>query len=326
MLGPGAEFDRIRRFLEGARPPDDPRILVGPGDDCAIMMAQGLALSTDMTVEDVHFRRDWLEPETLGRRAAVSALSDLAAIAAAPIGILTSIALRRDEAPELGEAIMTGLRGAVEEAGGTLIGGDLTRSPGPIVIDVVVVGEAPRPVLRSGARPGDALFVTGLLGGAETAVTDLLDGRTPHPAALLAYALPKARLREAAWLAERNLPHAMIDLSDGIAGDAGHLAAASGVRIIVDAPLLPVHSAATAHADDGGLALALGGGDDYELCFTADAGAVAAVQHEFVATFGIPLTRVGEVVEGGGVVLRDADGRLRGMPVSGFNHFTREST
>ncbi len=324
-LGPGAEFDRIRRFLEGARPPDPTRVAVGPGDDCAILEAGRLAISTDLCLEGVHFRRDWLAPGAIGGRAARAALSDLAACAAEPLGALVSLALSRDDTADLGDAIMAGLREAVEREGAALLGGDLTRSPGPIVIDVVVIGSVSRPVLRSGARPGDGLWVTGTLGGAETAVTDLLDGRTPDPAALLAFAEPAPRLREARWLAERGIVSAMIDLSDGLAGDAGHLAAASGARIIVDSAALPIHPAARARGSDAALSLALGGGDDYELCFTAPAGVVEAAHAAFVDAFELPLTRVGDVVEGSGIVLRDADGRLRGMPVSGFSHFTKES-
>lgn len=326
MLGPGAEFDRIRQFLAGTRIADEARVPVGPGDDCAIIEAGRLAVSTDMSVEQVHFRREWMEPERIGRRAAIAALSDLAAVAARPFGMLVSLAVPADDPASFGEAIMRGVREAADETGAALLGGDLTRSPGPVVIDVVVLGDVQRPVLRSGARIGDALFVTGRLGGAESAVVDLLDGRTPDATALLAYIAPNARLWEAAWLADRDLVHAMIDLSDGLAGDAGHLAAASGVRIIVDAADLPMHPSAREHGDDAGLAIALGGGDDYELCFAAEAAAIDAIRDEFVDTFGIPITRVGEVVEGSGVVLRDADGRLRGMPIGGFSHFTRGPT
>ncbi|HEX6324052.1 MAG TPA: thiamine-phosphate kinase, partial [Vicinamibacterales bacterium] len=296
------------------------------GDDCAVIDAKRLAISTDMSVEEVHFRREWLEPARIGRRAAIAALSDLAAVAARPLGALVSLAMPGTDPPEVGAEIMAGLRDAIEHAGATLLGGDLTRSPAPIVIDVVVLGDVERPILRSGARPGDSLWVTGTLGGAESAVSDLLDGRTPDPAALLAFIAPTARIDEALWLAERDVLHAMIDLSDGLAGDAGHLAAASSARIIVDGPALPVHPAARAHGDDAALALALGGGDDYELCFAAAPHAVEALRDEFTRTFGVPLTRVGEVVEGSGVVLRDNDGRLRGMPVEGFSHFTRVAT
>lgn len=318
-LGPGVEFDRIRRFLAAVRQSD--RVVVGPGDDCAILDVGRIAISVDMSVEDVHFRRDWLTGEQIGRRAAAIALSDLAASAAAPFGILDSLAVPADLDDAYVQEIAAGLRAEAEALGATLLGGDLTRSSGPIVLDIVVLGDVTHSLTRAGARVGDGLWVTGRLGGAACAVSDLLEGHTPDPEAMRAYASPVPRTREAAWLAARSIPTALIDLSDGLAGDAGHLAAASGVRIIVDAATLPVHAAAAKRGDEAGLALALGGGDDYELCFAA--GPIEDdVRAAFEEEFAVPLTRVGEVVEGSGVVLRDADGRLRGMPASGFSHFT----
>lgn len=325
-LGPGAEFDRIRRALGGARTPDPRLVPVGPGDDCAVIDAGRVAISVDLSVEGVHFRREWLTaPAAIGARAATVALSDLAASAAVPFGALVSIAMTPEDAAGIGDAVMDGFRSAVEAAGCALIGGDLTRSPGPLFIDAVVLGRVTAPVLRHGSRPGDALWVTGWLGGAGSAVHDWLEGRTPLPEAVLAFVQPRARIREARWLAEKVAPTSMIDLSDGLAGDTGHLAAAGGVRIIVDELSLPLHPAARARGEAGALAMALGGGEDYELCFTAPADRVEPVRDAFLAEFGVPLTRIGDVVEGGGVVLRDDEGRLRGMPSAGYDHFTRES-
>jgi thiamine-monophosphate kinase len=325
-MGPGGEFDRIRRFLSEARSTDPATVSVGPGDDCAVLRAAPVAVSVDLSIEDVHFRRQWLPtPDLIGVRAAAVALSDLAASAAVPLGVLASLAMTADDAAAIGDAIMEGVREAIEAVGGALLGGDLTRSPGPLILDIVALGRADRPVLRGGAGPGDALWVTGWLGGAASAVHDWLEARTPAPDAVAAFCRPPSRIAEALWLAEHGLPRAMIDLSDGLAGDAGHLAAASGVRIIVDASALPLHPAAEARGPDGALAMALGGGEDYELCFASPDSAVGPLRQAFENTFGIPLTRVGEIVEGSGVVMRDNDGRLRGMPAAGFDHFARES-
>lgn len=325
-MGPGGEFDRIRRFLADARSTDPAAVSVGPGDDCAVLRWAPVAASVDLSIEDVHFRRHWFPtPDLIGVRAATVALSDLAASAAVPLGVLASLAMTADDAGAIGDAIMEGVREAVETVGGALLGGDLTRSPGPLILDIVALGRAERPVLRRGARPGDALWVTGWLGGAASAVHDWLEARTPAPEAVAAFCRPPSRIAEAQWLAEHDLPRAMIDLSDGLAGDAGHLAAASGVRIIVDASALPLHPAAEARGPDGALAMALGGGEDYELCFASPASAVDLLGQAFEDTFGVPLTRVGEVVEGNGVVMRDRDGRLRGMPAAGYDHFARES-
>ncbi|HEX6308823.1 MAG TPA: thiamine-phosphate kinase [Longimicrobiales bacterium] len=324
-LGSGAEFDLIRRFY----PPDGetgPNIRVGAGDDCAIVHGDGIALSTDMSVEGIHFRRDWLLPEEIGYRAAAAALSDLAAVAATPIGLLVSLALDPAEAAEIGPRIMQGVRAAGERVGAVLLGGDLARTGGPLVIDAVVVGHAARPVLRDGARAGDALWVTGELGAAAAAVHAWEQGAEPDARARTAFAQPSPRIAEAAWLAERGVLHALIDLSDGLAGDAGHLAAASRVRIVLDAAAMPIHPAVGGIESDPAraLRLALTGGEDYELCFAAAAGAVEPLAESFAAEFGLPLTRVGTIEEGLGVQLR-TDGRAGPLPWSGYDHFDSAS-
>ncbi len=347
-LGPGAEFDLIRRFLQRA-PAAAEGVRVGPGDDCAVVAGDGIAVSADMAVEDVHFRRAWLPPADLGYHAAAGALSDLAAVAARPIGLLASLALGPGDEDHVGPGVMEGIAAAAADAGAALLGGDVTRSPGPLVLDIVVLGEAARPVLRSGASAGEEVWVTGDLGAAATAVAAWMDGREPSDAARDAYARPRPRTREALWLAARGVPTAMVDLSDGIAGDAGHIAAASGVRLVIRLPALPVSRAATespgramgassgrssAGAAGGSRSVpddvrrAAGGGEDYELCFTASPGSVAAVAAAFEAELGTRLTRVGEVVAAGespgelpGVVLLDADGEA--VDIGGFQHWGR---
>lgn len=316
-LGPGAEFDLIRRFLDGAAG-HPVGVRVGAGDDAAVVVANGLAISTDMVVEDIHFRRSWLGPTEIGYHAAAAALSDLAAMAARPIGVLASVALGPGDEKDFGPDLMAGVSAAADAEAAALIGGDVTRSPGPLVIDIVAVGEASSPVLRSGATPGDEVWVTGTLGAAAAAVAAWLDGSDPPPAARAAFARPRPRTREAIWLAEHQLPTAMVDISDGVAGDAAHLAAASGVRIVIRAPALPV-------ARDADIALAMTGGQDYELCFTATPGSVERAAAEFSARFGVPLTRVGAVEdrvgngEVGRAVVVDAAGEP--LSVTAFQHW-----
>lgn len=324
-LGRGAEFDLIRRFLDaaGAAPLPD-SVMVPPGDDCTVLRAQDLALSVDMSVEDVHFTRNWLTPEEIGFRATAGALSDLAAMAASPIGILVALAVHpRDVA--LASRLMEGARSAAAGAGAVLLGGDTTRSPGPVIIDVVVAGAASRPVTRAGARVGDEVWVTGELGAAAAAVRSWRAGSTPSPAARAAFAAPRPRVNEARWLAEQGVMHGLIDLSDGLAGDAEHLAAASGVQIILDAIRIPIHQAARPDAIGGrpadALRLALGGGEDYELCFAAEPLAVERLRAEFTGRFDVPLTRVGTVHDGGGVMLRREDGVLEDLRFWGYDHF-----
>ncbi len=322
-LGPGAEFDLIRTFLREPDAAGREDVPVGPGDDCAVVAGEGIALTSDLSIEGVHFRRDWLAPEEIGYRAATASLSDLAAMAARPIGVLVSLAIPPDET-ELATRIMAGVREALEPVGGALLGGDLSRSP-QVVIDVVGVGEAARPVLRSGARPGDEVWVTGVLGGAAHVVAELLAGRAAPVEAWPAFARPRARNAEAIWLADRRLPTSMLDLSDGLGGDAGHLASSSGVAIVLDPEALPLHPTLAALERTAALSLAIGGGEDYELCFTARAGAVQPVAAAFAEAFGIALTRVGRVEEGAGVFTTNATGERTRLENGGYQHFRGEA-
>lgn len=328
-LGPGIEFDLIRRFLARSAPPGL-AVELGPGDDCAIIAAPRIALSVDLSLEGVHFRRGWLAPEEIGYRAAMAGLSDLAAMAAAPIGVLASLAVPGSDLPDTAERIMDGVRRATESCGGALLGGDLARSTDGVVLDIVALGFAEGAVRRAGAVPGDEIWVTGELGGAAAAVRAWLAGEEPSAGAREAFASPRARIAEARWLAEAGALHAMLDLSDGLAGDLHHLAAASGVAIVVEEARVPVHDAAA--ATGAGLELALSGGEDYELCFAAPAGVVEGVAADFVAEFDLRLHRVGSVLEGGSVVggvrlgegevgIVRGDGSVGILPSSGYQHF-----
>lgn len=320
-LAAGGEFDLIRRFYAGRGHEERADVRVGAGDDCAVVAGNGVALSSDMSVEGVHFRRDWLAPEEIGWRAAAAALSDLAAVAARPIGILVSLAAPAGDASDFAVRVMAGCREAVEAVGGVLLGGDLTRSPGPLVIDVTVVGEAPRPVLRSGARPGQELWVTGELGASAACIQALLDGRTPDAAARERFARPVPRVAEARWLQARGIPTAMVDLSDGLAGDAAHLSAASGVAMLLAPELIPIHPAARERSRVKSLRRALGGGEDYELFFCAALGAVGPYHTAFEQAFGVRLTCVGRAGGGDGVWFVDAEGHRRPTGVAAWQHF-----
>jgi len=331
-LGPGPEFDLIRAFLAETRG-KGPGVRVGPGDDCAVVTGEGIAVTTDMVVEDVHFRRAWLPMADIGYHATAGALSDLAAVAARPIGVLASLALGPGDEGEAGVEIMRGVTAAARDVDAVVLGGDLTRSPGPLVLDITALGDVTTPVLRSGARVGDEVWVTGALGGAAAAVAAWLADETPTPAARDAFARPTPRVREALWLAARSVPTAMVDLSDGVAGDAGHIAAASEVRLMIRAAALPVANAAReaggrrsspapgSELDPAAIQLSAAGGQDYELCFTAGPGAVTEVEDAFAREMGVPLTRVGEVVEGSGAVVVDEEGAV--MELQAFQHWGR---
>ena len=337
-MGSGVEFDLIRDLLAKvnsaagtgtgsdlvARVAGAGGVWLGAGDDAAVIDAGRLVVSTDLSVEDVHFRRSWVTFAEAGARAVISAASDLAAMAAAPVAVLISLAVAPGEAKAVLSGLGDGIKSALNELGVPLVGGDLAASPGPVVIDVTVVGEAAEPVTRSGAHPGDELWVTGVLGGSAGAVRAWRDGAEPGPNLRASFVRPTARIKEARWLADQVQVRAMIDLSDGLAGDAGHLAAASGVRIVLDPRLVPVHpdliaEDAPSPVMSGGLAMS--GGEDYELCFVSPPSVTGPRASEFQERFGIGLTRVGRVEEGTGVeVVGEAVGR---DPVSGgFDHFS----
>lgn len=323
-LGPGAEFDLIRSLIGPGGP--GPGVRVGPGDDCALLEPGDApwAVTVDLSVEGVHFRREWLSAEEIGWRAAAASLSDLAACAAEPVAILVALAVTEADARSgAALALQRGVAAAALAAGASVAGGDVTRSNGPLTVDVVALGRAPHALLRSGARPGDELWVTGRLGAAGAAVAVWERGGAPSEALRRAFAHPVPRVREALWLAGTGRVHALIDLSDGLAGDAGHLAAASRCRIVIARTAVPVADgvAAALGGDDEAVRCALGAGDDYELCLAAEPGALAPLAAEFEARFHLPLTRVGTVVDGAGMALDPGDGSAPVPLAGGFSHF-----
>jgi thiamine-monophosphate kinase len=315
-LGPGREFDRVRRIAAalGAR-------ASGLGDDCAVL-APGdtlLVASTDVSVEDVHFRRAWLSLEEIGWRATAAALSDLAADGAEPAGVLVALTVPAAAGDEEVVAVMTGAGAAAAEVGARVVGGDLSAGAAWSVA-VTGLGWAAAPVDRAGARPGDGLWVTGALGGARAALEAWLRGEPPGEAARLAFARPVPRIRAGRWLAHHGAA-AMIDLSDGLAADAGHIAAASGVALTLELERVPVAEPARTAA--ARLAIpaerfAAESGEDYELLVALPAGFVAADVRAFESVCSLPLTRVGEVVAGAGV-----QARFGGKPLAlaGYDHF-----
>lgn len=312
-LGGGAEFDLIGRLVaEGTLPPE---VMIGPGDDAAVL-AGGWVLSTDLSIEGVHFERGWLDDAEIGYRAAAAAVSDLAAMAAEPVGLLVSCATAKSAEVEV-ESVQAGIRELASAVGACVIGGDLSRSPAPLILDVVAIGRAEWPVGRDGAEAGDHVWVTGRLGGAAAAVRAWTKGETPPASARTAFARPTPRVAEARCLVEQEAVDAMIDLSDGLAGDVAHIAAASGVAITLEADRIPLHEGAT-------IDLALHGGEDYELCFVTDPGAVDV--DGFRARFGVEVTRVGTVGDGEGVFLSQTDGAPRRLERGGFDHWSPESS
>jgi len=313
-LGPGPEFDRIRKIAQvlgdqGA----------GLGDDCGLVREgeEFIAFSTDVSVEGVHFRREWITPEEVGWRATAAALSDLAAEGADPIGLLCAVTMPAKAAEAELLQVMAGVGAAARSVRSMVLGGDLASGPAWSVT-VTVVGRTRVPVTRGGAEPGDRLWVTGTLGGAHAALEAWRRGAVPLPGARTRFARPEPRIAAGRWLA-RHGARAMIDLSDGLGGDTWHVAAASGVALEIDLNTIPVAPEVTEEAGRLGVPpeqFAAEGGEDYELLVALPARFDAT--DLFVRGCGIPLTRIGLAAEGSGVVFRLAG---RALELHGFNHF-----
>lgn len=307
-LGPGREFDIIRELLRRWGPR-----AVGIGDDAALVdvpAGERLVVSTDASVEHVHFERAWLTPREIGYRATMAALSDLAAMAASPIGVLLALGLPAawlDAAGELGD----GIGDALDAVRTTVRGGDITGAS-DLTIAVTVLGSAVAPLGRNGARVGDTVYVTGRLGGPGAALAAWQRGSAPSAASRERFAHPVARIGEALWLA-RSGARAAIDISDGLLADAEQLAVASGVRIQLDLERLPLHEG----VEPGAAAVS---GEEYELIVCAAALNVSA----FERAHGLSLTAVGSVLEpvpdGIGITVRMNGERL--APATGFRHFS----
>ena len=313
-LGPGGEFDRLRAIFAALGTAG--RDL---GDDCALLSVGGrtLAISIDLSLEGVHFRTDWLALREIGWRATAAALSDLAAEGATPLGVLVSLGVPGNRQRRTGNAspavqIMAGVGAAARSVGASVLGGDLVRSP-RYLVDVCVLGVAQRPVRRSGARPGDGLWVTGRLGGAGLALAALRAGRGRRfaPALRRRFARPVPRIAAGRWLARRGA-RAMIDISDGLAGDAGHVAAASGVGVAIELERVPCWPGVTPLA-------AVRSGEEYELLVAMPRRFGTAGAKAFGRATGLPLTRIGACIAGRGVRMTH-DGRPI-TPPPGFDHF-----
>jgi len=305
-MGEGREFDAIRAMLQvwGAR-------ARGIGDDAAVLdvpSGQRLVASTDASVEGVHFRREWLTPEEVGGRATVAALSDIAAMGALPIGMLLALAVPQDWMGKI-VALARGVGDAAAAAGCPIVGGNVSRAK-ELSVTITVLGTAARPLQRTGVQPGDALYVTGRLGGPRAAVRAWMEGSTPRVEHRARFATPRPRIAEGRWLADAGC-HAGIDISDGLIADAGHLALASGVALDLDLAGLPCVKAVS-------LEEAASGGEEYELLVAAPVGG-AVDPISFEQRFGVPLTMIGTAREGSGIAIR---GATRVDLPRGHDHFS----
>jgi thiamine-monophosphate kinase len=324
-------IEAIRRVVDA----EHPGVLLGIGDDAALVAPGSgeTVLTTDMLIEGVHFERGSISARDLGAKAIVVNVSDIAAMAASPRYALVSVALPEDVEASWVVELAAGMRAACDEHALALVGGDTNRAP-VVVISVTVVGDvAPgRAVRRSGARVGDAVVVTGELGAAAGGFA-LSRAHPSRAAAALsqpwgrelagALARPVARVGEARSLAQAGAT-AMMDISDGLAKDLARLCRASGVGARVELARVPVAGALRAGAETLGvdaLALALGGGEDYELLATLPPEGVPRAREALDERFGVPLAEIGRIVEGSGLVAVDADGHEAPLEPVGWDHF-----
>jgi thiamine-monophosphate kinase len=325
-------LETIRKVLSG----DATGVRLGPGDDAALVEPSshlGL-LTTDLLVEDVHFRRATTAPRDLGYKAMAVNVSDVAAMGGSPRFALVSLALPADVEPSWVVDVYGGLREAGDEHAVAIVGGDLSRGPA-VVVSVAVAGEVSSvwAITRSGARPGDRIVVTGSLGAAAggLALSESADREAARAAGtvwgrelLSAYFRPAARVGEGETLAQAGA-HAMMDLSDGLALDLTRLCRESevgGVVHLADVPVAPgLHHLAAALRGVDPVASALEGGEDYELLAALPPDAVASARERLWERFGTPLTDIGEFRDRPGVVIVDPEGGQRPLEPKGWDHF-----
>jgi len=307
------EFELISRLTRSL--PTNASVVVGPGDDCAVLDVglpdRLLLFKTDAVVEGVHFTPA-TAPEKIGHKALGRCLSDIAAMAGTPSAALVTIALPPNFDPGFVEAIYTGMNELARRHGVAIVGGETTSNPGGILLSVALLGFVPRgkSVLRSGAEAGDALFVTGELGGS-------LAGK---------HLEFEPRLAEARWLAQHFSVHAMLDISDGLAGDLRHLLTASRVGAELLSTSIPISREARRAAKarpsaKPALLAALTDGEDFELLFTVASRDAVPLLDAWRKQFPqIALTCIGRIKAGEGITIRDKQG-VRPLTAHGYVHF-----
>jgi thiamine-monophosphate kinase len=330
-LGEFPLIDRVAQRL----PPYREDVRVGVGDDVAVLRLDDemYQLATcDIQVEGAHFLRDSITAYQLGRKAAAINLSDIAAKGGTPQHFLISLALPPDTEVSWVDALYDGLREEASRYGADIVGGNMCKTDGPIVVDVFLLGQVrhEEALLRSGARVGDVVLVTGSLGESAAGLAlalqpDLDVGKEEAEQLLAAHFTPTPRVSEGRAIAGRRRATAMIDLSDGLSSDIGHICDASHVGVRLWADRLPVAVATRRVAELTGRlhwALALQGGEDYELCFTAPRDGEGELAGAVKETSGIEVTAIGEVLpEKGGRWVQLPDGKEIPLEREGWNHF-----
>jgi thiamine-monophosphate kinase len=294
-------------------------VALGIGDDCAILRiprGHEVLVTTDFSLEGVHFRRDWHPPEVVGRRCLVRGLSDIAAMGGEPLAAFLSLALPRTMRKNWADRFLTGLLKLAREFDITLAGGDTAESGGKILADIVVTGSVPKgtAIRRDGARPDDRIFVTGTLGGSAATLSLLYSGRKLRSKDFLEHFHPTPRVEVGRVLREQKLVSSMIDISDGLSTDLMHICEESHVGAKIDASLIP-RSKIGRPGREVDLKFALHGGDDYELLFTAPRRKQVPEQ-----IAGVPITQIGTITDNRNMLIMS---RRKAQPLraKGWQHF-----
>jgi thiamine-monophosphate kinase len=320
-IGERALIERIRARLSAPA-----WVVVGPGDDAAVVEPERGALevfTTDQLVEGIHFDRRFCPHDAIGHKALAVNLSDLAAMGATPRAALLSLVLPERETIDDVDRLLDGLLALAARHKVALVGGNITRSPGPLVVDVTAIGAVRRRrvLTRGGARPGDEVYVTGSIGEGAVGLYAFRES-VEVPSAQARYLRPEPRVRAGVLLGRNRAATACMDLSDGLGDGVHQLAEASGVGIAIDVASLPIPDAVmrwhVQHRADPAAA-AVSGGDDYELLFTcrpSQRGRLRGVRKQLGA---LPITKIGVVTKEKTVVLRTPDGPHE-VP-AGFEHF-----
>lgn len=328
------EIIRLAQSLAGE---SNDELFVGIGDDAAVLNLGGseFCVTTDLMVEGVHFDLTYTSPHDLGLKAMAANLSDLAAMGALPRWGFISMGLPARPSRRLVESIFGGVMEMCRQYGLTLAGGDTVRAP-QLLINLCLIGAAEKrsPVLRSGARPGDAVCVTGVLGSAAAGLAWLRSGGAADAQeaawAVAAHLRPQPRVEAGRILAQSERVHAMMDLSDGLATDLARLCDASQVKAKVEEKRLPLAEGAAALAEKLGADAsewALTGGEDFELLFTCTPEEVELLRELLQDSQpGLAVTQVGKISKGRGVHLRRSDGSDREITLEGFDHFREASS
>jgi len=324
----------IRLVQEKVSPQLSPYIRKGIGDDCAVLeTAEGRALlvTTDTLIEGVHFTAQTLSPEALGWKALAVNISDIAAMGGVPRTALLSIALRPDCRAGFLESFTDGLKALADKTGVILAGGDTVESPSHVMITITLLGDCSPEhlVYRSGARVGDDVWVTGSLGNAAAGLFLLMNKKIPEVSGykllVRAHQEPMPRLEMGRALGESGLVHAMIDISDGIAKDLGHICEQSGVGAVVQESSIPMSDELlklAAEVEKRPLDWALHGGEDYELLFTASSADKEKVVALTTKVLGTPAAKIGTIIQDEGIWLETEKGK-EPLGLRGYAHFSK---